>query len=110
MVGKGILVVALTAVAAPTAAAAEGQYTVRNETPRAYTCGLRREDRSVIDRFVLKAGDEWRQSAASNGERVLLCDSWVVTPRWRMRSGVDYRLVEEPRTGRVVLMAVGSAP
>ena len=100
-----ILLAAAAAGAVPAVAAADGGYSVRNATARAYTCGLRREDRSVIDRFVLKAGEEWRQGAASGGERELLCDSWVVTARWRVRSGVRYQLVEEPRTGQVILLA-----
>jgi hypothetical protein len=102
---RSLVFLALVSTAAPAAAWAEGEYAVRNTTARAYTCGLRREDRSIIDRFVLQAGEEWRQTARDEGERVLLCDSWVVTPRWRMRSGVRYELVEEPRTGRVVLLS-----
>lgn len=105
MIRTAVAIAVAATAAVPAAAVAEGEYAVRNATPRAYTCGLRREDRSVIDRFVLKAGEEWRQSAHSGGERVLLCDSWVVTPRWRMRPGVRYQLVEEPRTGRVILLA-----
>ena len=107
MVRTSIFTAAAVALAAPAAVAVagEGEYSVRNETSRAYTCGLRREDRSVIDRFVIKSGEEFRRSARGDGYRVLLCDSWVVTPRWRMRAGVSYQLIEEPRTGRVVLVA-----
>ena len=105
MIRPVAMIAAMVATGVPAAAGAEGEYVVRNATPRAYTCGLRREDRSVIDRFLLKPGEEWRDSVQSQGERVLLCDTWVVTPRWRMRSGVRYELVEEPRTGRVILVA-----
>ena len=105
MIRTAIVIAVAATAAVPVAVLAEGEYAVRNATARTYTCGLRREDRSVIDRFVLKAGEEWRQNVPSSGERVLLCDSWVVTPRWRVRSGVRYQLVEEPRTGRVILLA-----
>lgn len=90
----------------PPPAFAEVHYTVRNDTPRAFTCGLMRENRSVIDRFVLTSGEEWRQTTPGGGTRKLLCDAAAITPRWPMQPGVRYRLVEDARTGRIVLLRV----
>jgi hypothetical protein len=88
---------------------AEGHYVVRNATSRAFTCGVRREGRSVIDRFVIRAGEEWRQTTRGAGRRSLLCDSYKFTPRFRMWSGIRYDLVGDPHSGRVVLIAAGPA-
>ena len=99
---------------APVPAAAEEAYSVRNLAGRAFSCGLLRERRSVIDRFLLLSGAEWRQVVPRAGERVLLCDSHQLTPRYPMRSGVAYALIVDPRTGRIVLRplraAVGDTP
>ena len=74
MVRSAVVCASLFLAAAPLPALAEGHYVVRNDTSRALTCGLRRENRSVIDRFVIRSGQEWRQTSASDGMRVLLCD------------------------------------
>ena len=103
MVARGAVLAAALFAAASAPAFSEGNYSVRNGTSRAFTCGLRHERRSVIDRFVLRSGEEWSQTSARDGQRTLLCDSWKFTDRWRMRSGIPYRLEEDRRTGRVVL-------
>ena len=100
---------ALLVLVAGSPAAAEGNYSVRNATGRALTCGLRQERRSVIERFVLGAGREWRRTSAGDGERVLLCDSWKFTDRWRVRSGVPYVLSNDPHSGRVTLHIASAA-
>ena len=61
----------------------------------------------VIDRFVIRSGEEWRQTSAGNGRRVLLCDSHKITPRYPMQAGILYALVEDSRTGRIVLRPIG---
>ncbi len=104
-----LIVAAAVTAAAPLPAIAEGNYSVRNEAGRALTCGLRHERRSVIDRFVLRSGGEWRQTAQRSGPRTLLCDSYKFTQRWEMRSGVAYALEEDRRTGRVVLRRMAAA-
>ena len=101
--GLGIVAAVLAAVASP--ALAEGRYSVRNETGRTFSCGLRHETRSLIERFVLRNGAEWTNSSAGEGERILLCDSWKFTQRWRMRPGVPYVLANDPHSGFVVLRA-----
>jgi len=107
MVRSAVVCASLFLAAAPLPALAEGHYVVRNDTSRAFTCGLRRENRSVIDRFVIRSGGEWQQTSAGDGMRVLLCDSYKITPRYPMRSGISYSLVEDARTGRIVLRSVG---
>lgn len=107
---RSTVAIALSLSAAwPAPSAAEGLYLVHNATTRTFTCGVRREGRSVIDRFVIRAGEEWRQTTPGSGRRSLLCDSSKITPRFRMRSGIHYDLVEEGRTGRVVPIADGPA-
>jgi len=92
-----------TAAGLPAPTAAESRYVVRNDTSRAFTCGLRREGRSVLDRFVIRSGERWEQVSERDGRRSLLCDSQTLTPQWRVYPGLLYRLVEDSRTGRVVL-------
>jgi hypothetical protein len=93
-------------VAVPSTALAEGNYSVRNGTSRAFTCGLRHERRSVIDRFLLRSGGEWRQTGRRDGTRTLLCDSAKVTQRWHMNSGQNYVLTDD--RGRVVLRGIAA--
>ena len=100
------LSLSLAAAAKPLPALAEGHYFVRNDKSRTFTCGLRRERRKVIDRFVIRSGDEWGQTSAGNGTRVLLCDAYKITPRYPMRSGISCSLDEDERTGRIVLRQV----
>ena len=103
MIARAMMAVAALAAFAPAAAAAEGRYSVRNEVGRTFTCGLKRENRSVIDRFLLRPGDEWRQTSPDDGTRILLCDAYMITPQYPMREGVAYRLIEDERTGLIVL-------
>ena len=109
ILASGVAAVAAVLAAVPADAWSEGRYTVRNGTSRTFTCGLRQERRSVIDRFVLRAGAEWQQEARRDGQRVLMCDSWRITQRWRMHSGVPYELVEDRNTGFVVLRSMVAA-
>ena len=109
MIARGAVLVAVLLAVSPAPALSEGNYSVRNGTSRAFSCGLRHERRSAIDRFVLRAGGEWIQTAERDGPRTLLCDSYKFTQRWQMRSGVPYALVEDRRTGRVVLRSIATA-
>ena len=72
MLRSAIACVSLLVAAAPLPALAEGHYSVRNDTSRTFTCGLRRERRTVIDRFVIRSGEEWGQTSDGNGTRILL--------------------------------------
>lgn len=93
MIGTAILEAILVSVATPAPDASA--YLLRNETPRTFTCGLRRRHRTVVDRFVIRPGDEWRQPTRLMSARLLQCDGQIPTPRWRMRPGVGYRLLED---------------
>ena len=106
MIRKCAGLAAVLLAAGPAPALSEGNYTVRNGTGRALTCGLRHERRSVIDRFVLLSGAEWNQTSRRDGRRVLLCDSAKITQRWQMHSGHSYILTYD-REGYVVLRTAG---
>ena len=106
MIATGAVLAAIMVAASPAPALSEGNYTVRNDTGRALTCGLRQERRSVIDRFVLLSGAEWNQTSRRDGRRVLLCDSAKITQRWEMHSGRTYVLTHD-REGYVVLRTAG---
>jgi len=95
MIGTAILEAILVSVATPTPTSDASAYLLRNETPRTFTCGLRRRHRTVVDRFVIRPGDEWRQPTTRTAARLLQCDGQIPTPRWRMRPGVGYRLQED---------------
>ena len=105
MITTGAVLAAVLLVS-PAPALSEGNYSVRNDTGRALTCGLRQERRSVIDRFVLRSGAEWNQTSRRDGPRVLLCDSAKITQRWQMHSGRTYVLSHD-REGYVVLRTAG---
>ncbi len=106
MTAKGAVLAAVLVAASPAPALSEGNYSVRNDTGRALTCGLRHERRSVIERFVLRSGGEWNQRSRRDGRRTLLCDSAKITQRWEMHSGRNYVLTHD-REGYVVLRAAG---
>lgn len=108
MVRKAIVLASLFAAAAPAPALAQDVYYVRNETPRAFTCGLRRPH-GKIDRFVLRSGQDWTQTTAGGRGRTLLCDSRPLhTQHFRMRSGVRYALVDHE--GEILLRPIEPAP
>ena len=81
-----------------------GRLLCANETNLGMTCALRREGSAVLDRFALPAGGEWSQSAERDGPRILRCAGGRIEPRFRMRPGVRYALVQL-RTGMLALVA-----
>lgn len=100
---RAVPLASLLLVALPGVALAEDDYRLRNQTSRTFTCGLQRERKTIIDRFLLRAGEEYRLAADRPGTRTLRCDTHAITPRWPMRSGAAYALVEDSRSGRIVL-------
>jgi hypothetical protein len=102
-----ILSIALAAAATPAPALAEGSYSIRNETRRPLTCGLRRERGEVLDRLALRAGGEWRQTTARDGPRTLVCYDGPLRATFRLRSGVRYALIEGSR-GSLSLRVAGA--
>jgi hypothetical protein len=109
MFGNFIVLASLLAAMPAAPAPAGDVYYVRNETPRAFTCGLRREPNRKIYRFVLRSGHDHVQALSGGRERSLLCDSQArVTQRFRMRSGIRYALVVDD--GLVVLRRLSPSP
>ena len=106
MTRKAILIASLAIAAMPAPALAAGDYSVRNETRHGLSCGLRREGRSAMDRFVLPPGGEWRQATEGEGVRTLICPEGRIQPPLRMRSGVRYALVRL-RSGVLALVPRG---
>jgi len=102
-----ILAVALAAAAVPVAALAEGAYSIRNDTRRPLTCGLRRERSEAVDRLALRVGREWTQTTARDGPRTLICYDGPVRATFRLRSGVRYSLAEGPRGALWLRLADG---
>lgn len=98
----------LAAAAAPAPTAAQDNYHVRNDTGRSLTCGLRRDPRRIVDRFVLVRGTEATRPARGGRGRSLLCDSQALhTQRFRMLPGIRYALVQHE--GVVSLRRLGPA-
>jgi hypothetical protein len=101
---KMVLIASLAVAAVPAPALAEANYYVRNETSLGLSCGLRRERSSVLDRFALPAGGEWSQTLAGDGPRIMMCGGGRVPPRFQLRPGVRYSLVQL-RSGALALVS-----
>jgi hypothetical protein len=106
MIRKAVAVISVCLAAPPAAASAQDSYHVRNDTGRSLTCGLRRH--RVVDRFVLVRGTEMTRTAIGGNRRTLLCDSAIVTQRFRIWPGIRYALVSIE--GEVMLQPLGRAP
>lgn len=88
--------------ALPAAAAAQDQplYSVRNDTARVLTCGVRRAGSSAIDSFTVRAGQMWTGSYSGSKSRLILCEGPM--SRWQaMAPGQSYRLIA-PADDRIV--------
>ena len=107
MVRSAVVCASLFLAAAPLPALAEGHYVVRNDTSRAFTCGLRRENRSVIAplRDPIRTGmaADVRQRWHAGPARATRQDHAALSDA----VGHSYSLVEDARTGRIVLRPVG---
>ena len=92
--------------ALPTAAAEDqGQYSVRNDTRRPLTCGVRRQGSSAIDSFTIRAGESWTGSYSGSKARLILCEGTM--SRWQpMTPGQPYRLVAPGNDDRIVAQPV----
>jgi hypothetical protein len=87
---------------APALAQGQGNYHVRNNTRMTLDCGLRRERGSLMERFTLRPGGEWRSAEGGNRPRLLLCDTGSVPPRFQLQPGARNALVEGARGGLVL--------
>jgi hypothetical protein len=99
-------VAALLLLMPGTAFAQDQQYSVRNESGRAVTCGIRNKGSSAIDDFIIKAGAVWTKAYSSTKTRLLLCEgdasTWqVIDPgrSYRVVRASDDRLVAEMMSG-----------
>lgn len=101
MRNKAIWLAPLAASLLPAPALAQGQgnYHVRNDTRMTLDCGLRRERGSLMERFTLRPGGEWRSTQGGSRPRLLLCDTGSVPPRFQLQPGARNALVEGTRGG-----------
>ena len=79
--------------ALPSAAAGndQPQYSARNDTSRALTCGVRRAGSSAIDSFTIRAGEMWTGSYSGSKTRLMKCEGML--SRWHpLTPGQSYRL------------------
>jgi hypothetical protein len=97
---------ALWALAA-TGPAQGGHYSVRNRTPRTFTCTLRPEHGRFFEWFVLRPGGEWSQSSRTSGPRRLSCDDQTPSTAFWMRANQDYELYERGRARVLSLRPAG---
>jgi len=95
MIRKAMAIASVLLAAAPAPAFARDNYYVHNGTGRALTCGLRREPRRVIDRFLLLRDTEAVRTAIGGRLRTLACDTRPRAQNFRMRPGIRYSLVNE---------------
>ena len=104
MTNKALWIAPLAAILLPAPALAQGQgnYHVRNDTRVTLDCGLRRERGSMMERFTLRPGGEWRSAEGGSRPRLLLCDTGGVPPRFQLQPGARNALVEAG-SGRLVL-------
>ena len=85
-------VAALLVLMPATAFAQDQQYSVRNESGRAVTCGIRNKGSSAIDDFTLRAGAVWTKAYSKTKTRLLLCEG--AASKWQaIDPGRSYRVV-----------------
>ncbi len=92
-----IVAAALAGASTPAAAFAGGAYYVRNDSPRAQSCGVRRLSTQVTVRVVLPRGGEWSQPAGRETIRILVCYTGVHSNTFELRAGLRYALSEDSR-------------
>ena len=94
---RKMLIACLLLAGAPTPAAAfaDGAYYVRNDTPRAQSCGVRRAGTQAAVRVVLPRGGEWSQPAGRDTSRVLVCYTGVHRNTFPIQAGLRYALIED---------------
>ena len=81
----------LSALPAVAAAGDQPQYSARNDTSRALTCGVRRAGSSAIDSFTIRAGEMWTGSYSGSKARLMKCEG--ILSRWHeIAPGQSYRL------------------
>jgi hypothetical protein len=106
---KAILAAMLAAIVtpAPSIAQTQGNYFVRNDTRAILSCGLRRAHGTMMDRFLIDPGAEWRSDRRGNAPRTLICEVGQILPHFRLRPGVRY-VVADGNAGTIVLRVAGA--
>src|SRR5688572_14907496 len=83
---------------------AGGTFSVRNDTNRVMSCGVRKAGRTAANAVVIRPGAEWRQSYPTPKPRYFRCED--AAPVWYfMKSGIRYRLAPT-RHGLIVLAPI----
>jgi hypothetical protein len=103
---KLLIAAAVLAGATAPAAALAGTYHVRNDTPRAQSCGIRRPSTQVMVRVVIPRGGEWRQTYARDEGRILVCYTGTNRNTFLLEAGQHYSLRED-RDGILRLRTLG---
>ena len=96
---------ALGVLAVPAEATQRGESTtsVRNDSDRTLNCRIGWRGRSSHRNVVLRPGETWRANADDPKPRSIYCDPPAASVRYRLREGRAYRLVDAPRSFRIVL-------
>ena len=105
---KQIIALALAAglAAAPQAASAQDdghKFSVTNGTSRTLACGVSERGSARMNVVVLRPGQEWSLAADSGRPRTWVCEAPARPTRYRLHSGLRYRMVEHERSGWVIL-------
>src|SRR5687767_14111478 len=101
----GAALAGLAAAGAAVAQPAGATFSVRNDTGRVMSCGVRKAGNTVADEVVLRPGSEWRQTYAKPKPRYFRCVD--AAPVWYfMKAGIRYRLAPT-RDGLIVLAPIG---
>jgi hypothetical protein len=89
-----LLAAAVRAAATAPATARAGTYYVRNDTPRAQSCGMRRPSTQVAVRVVIPRGREWSRTYERDAARVLVCYTGPNRNTFLLEAGRHYSLRE----------------
>jgi hypothetical protein len=90
-----LIAAAMLAGATLPAAAFAGTYYVRNDSPRAQSCGIRRPSTQVMVRVIIPRGGEWRQTYERDEGRVLVCYTGPNRNTFLLEAGQRYSLRED---------------
>ena len=105
---KQMIALALAAglAAVPQAASAQDgghKFSVTNATSRTLACGVSERGSARMDLVVLRPGQEWSVASDNGRPRTWVCEAPARPTRYRLHSGMRYRLVEHQGSGWVIL-------
>jgi hypothetical protein len=96
----------LTGPAAGATRGGDYRFSVRNDSGQTLTCRVQRQGQSRHQSVVLRAGQEWTLDAGSAAARTIFCDPPAEAVRYRIEPGTAYRMVQDPRSVRIVLRTI----